>query len=94
MADNKIMPHHAETWNGYTLDELRYQRALNMARLEIEKEKLTAATSEMKRGLPSLSTGHGILSKIAGSLSYIDYAVLAFRLFRTASKAFRGLRRR
>lgn len=94
MADKKLMPHHSDNWDGYTLDELRYQRALNMARLEIEKEKLNAGITEMRRGLPTINSGHGILSKIAGSLSYIDYAVLAFRIFRTVSKAFRGLRRR
>lgn len=88
------MPHNSENWNGYTLDELRYQRALTSARLEIEKEKLMQGINSMRSGLPSFSSGNSILAKIAGSLNYIDYAVLAFRLFKTVSKAVRGFRRR
>lgn len=93
MNNKKLLPHHAENWNGYSLDELRYQRAVTMARIEIEKEKLAVGIDDLRQGIPFVGGGRGLLSKIAGSLNYIDYAMLAFRAFRSASKLFRSLRR-
>lgn len=93
--DKKALPHHADNWNGYSLDELRYQRAVTLAHLEIEKEKLALAAADAREGIPVVGgMRSGIMAKIAGSLSYVDYVVLAFRTFRTISRAIRGLRRK
>lgn len=86
--EKKNITHHDADWGGYTLDDLRYQRAVTLARMEVEKEKLMLGVDEVKSGMPGAG-GSGIMGKIVGSLSYIDYIVLAFRLTRSLSRAFK-----
>ncbi len=65
-------------WNGYTIDELRYKRALTTARLDIQKERLLNQVNAVKGSFGMLE-GRGIVGKMLRSLNYIDYAVLAFQ---------------
>lgn len=80
-------------WDGFTLDELRYERAYAAAKTEISKEKFYAALNNVTNG----GKKAGLLQTVMGGLSYFDYGVIAFRL---GSKVFnlfrslRGLRRR
>ncbi len=70
-------------WKGYDIDELRYQMAYTQARLEIEKERMSASA----RGIyssTSLTKSGGIVSKLLGGLNYFDYAIIAFRLWKKA----------
>lgn len=78
---NKTVPHHAADWSGYTIDELRYQRAINSARLEIQKERLLNQVATI-RGTFGTVEGKGIFGKMIRSLNYFDYAVLAFQTVR------------
>lgn len=71
-------PHDNPEWNGYTIDELRYQRALTTARLDIQKERLLNQVNAVKGSFGMLE-GRGIVGKMLRSLNYIDYAVLAFQ---------------
>lgn len=71
-------------WRGYTLDELRYRRALTSVAVEIEKDRMARALSGAVPNV--LRGGRGsrrfMLSKIFGALSYMDYLVLGWRLLR------------
>ncbi len=91
--EKKLLARDDENWKGYTLDDLRYERAVALARLEIQKEKLAMSASEMRSGVPGIAGG-GILGKLMGSLNYLDYAILAFRTFRFVSKRFRSFRKK
>lgn len=84
----KKAPHHHDNWQGYTIDELRYQRALTSARLEIQKEKLSNQFQTI-RGTFGMVEGKGIMGKMLSSLNYVDYAVLAFQTVRRLSALFR-----
>lgn len=89
----KLKPHDEPGWKGYTLDELRYQKAVAMIRLEMEKEKISAGFSQMKNGMPMMSTG-GIAGKIMGSLNYLDYALIAYKSVTKITSMVRKMKRR
>ncbi len=74
---------------GYGIDELRYRRAYALAKYEMAKMRMAETIESVKGGFSSTGRG-GILSKILGSLNYVDYAILAYRI---VSK-FARLRRR
>ncbi len=62
---------------GMDIDELRYQRALALARYEMAKYHLKESASSVTE---NFTRPRGILGKLLGSLNYMDYAILAFRL--------------
>lgn len=86
----KIQDHQREDneWKGYTIDELRYQRAYALARLELEKEKIVSGFHHIYKSTPG-TMGTGIMRKMMGGLTYIDYAVLAYKLGHRIYKMFR-----
>lgn len=69
------------SWNGYSFDELRYQRALTMIKCEMEKEKLKGVVASVKQGgLPMLGGGkYGLVNKMLGALDFADYSFIAFK---------------
>lgn len=73
-------------WNGYTYDELMYQRVLVKTRIEIEKYRLGNATESFRRDNALLNGS--LLSRVFGAVSWVEYAVLAFRVFRRVRAAF------
>lgn len=72
---------HADPWQGLSLDELRFQMALNHARREIVGAQLHAIGQEVSDGRLMKSVQGGLISKLLTSLNYLDYAVLAFNVF-------------
>lgn len=74
---------------GYDLDELRFRRAYALAKYEMAKTRLVEDLSAAKEKMP-LASGNGIAGKILGSLNYLDYAMIAFRVF----SKIRGFRRK
>ena len=80
-------------WKGYTLDELRYRRALVGARMEIEKYRLNALTEQYRRMPQRLSGSGSLLGRVLGAFSYAEYAIVGFKLVRGIMKLFRKRRR-
>lgn len=84
-------PLSSKKWRGYTLDELRYRRALTAVAVEIEKARMSRSVSGIvPNGLRRRSPGRFMLSKLLGSLSYMDYILLGWRLLRK----LKGIKRR
>lgn len=77
----------APEWRGYDIDELRYQQAYAQARLEIEKERM-AASAQALYSNSAISRRGGIVGRVLGSLNYMDYAFLAFKICRKAYTLF------
>ena len=73
---------------GMDIDELRYQRALALARYEMAKYHLKESVGSVTE---SFTRPRGIIGKLLGSLNYLDYAMLAFRL---GSKLIKWRRKR
>lgn len=92
MSATKILPHERPEWNGYTLDELRYMRAYTAARLEINRDRMQRNLVNLKNAGPVSKSG--ILGKILGTLSYLDIALVTFRIGSKALRAMRLLKRK
>lgn len=96
------VPHLQEDFKGYTLNELRYQRALIALKREYCKESLMVSAKEAHKMLPFNSSGNraaskhmtGLAGKIVGGLNYVDYAMLGFSVFGAVRKVFRLFHRK
>lgn len=88
----KQLPHKQDSWHGYTMDEMMYQKAFLLARMEVSKTRLTNSIEEFRTGFPGVKGG-SIWSKVLSSFSYLDYAVLAFKLGSRVARLMRTMRR-
>lgn len=79
-------------WRGLTLDELRYLRALNGVRIEVKQQQLVELCRENMGGLISQQSGKGLLYKMMSGLSWLDYALFAFKFGRRIAKTLRTFR--
>lgn len=77
----------ADTWKGYSLEELRFQRMLALTRIEVERSKLLDAAEDTRRNLPVV--GSATASTLFSSISKVEYIILAIRLFRKLAPLFR-----
>ena len=71
-------------WDGYTLEQLRFQRALALIKLENEKAKLTQKANNQLAQFKSQTTAKGLTGNIfklvSGRLKWVDYALIAFNV--------------
>lgn len=90
-----------EAFKGYSMEELRYQRAMMALRKEFCKAKVMESVREIrpKRDRQAGGTGRSkfalatqIASKVFSNLNTIDYVLMGISLFGTARKGFRLLR--
>lgn len=96
----ELTDNQASNFEGYTLDELRYQRALLALRKEFCKSRVLNQLNNIREGKTSTdSKGRkttrmgGVLGKVMSSLNYIDYALMGYSLFGTGLKVFKFFRR-
>lgn len=91
------------SFKGYTLEELRYQRALVTLKKEFCKAKLVKNFDKLKNTNPfSPSSAAGnlpsksrfIITKLLTGLNYLDYAVLGFSIFNSVRKVTSIFRRK
>ncbi len=92
MSNTKVLPHSREDWEGYTIDEVRYLRAYTAARMEIARERLQANAKSFVSGNGASGGGTGIMSRILGTLSYLDIALVTFKLGKSIFRIFRTVR--
>lgn len=76
-------------WRGYNLEELRYARAVNMARREIQKSRLQYLTAQTTEQIKDQARPSALISRVAGAINYVDYAVMAFTIFKKILPLFR-----
>lgn len=89
-------------FKGYTIEELRYQRAMMALRKEFCKAKVMESVQGLRPGGSSriksdhTSSKMAIVSKIAGTLfsnlNTLDYILMGISLFGTARKGYRLIR--
>lgn len=108
MSENKNTPATAvkdEKFKGYSIEELRYQRALLALRKEFCKSKVLNSIDKIKN--PYRSSGEsgkgflgkagkvaGIAGKILSNLNIIDYAMVGASLFGSGKKIYKLIRRK
>lgn len=79
-----------QEWRGYTLEELRYQRALAAIRCEIGNEKLKSSVANVQNGIKSNGLRSVFFSSnVLSGLKFADYLILGFKLSRLVSKLWK-----
>lgn len=87
-----------DAFKGYTLEELKYQRAMMALRKEFAKAKILQSLEAMK---PSKKTGsagsvlgsrfallRSLGGKVFSNFNVLDYVMIGMSLFGTAKKAY------
>lgn len=95
-------PHTTSGFKGYTMDELRYQRALIALKREYCKESIYEAAHKLHEASPFSANGQkgiarhlgGVTGKIVGGLNYVDYLLIAFSAFGTVKKVLHFFRKK
>lgn len=91
------------TFKGYTLEDIHYQRALVMLQREFAKEKIAADIHKIKKRGPfgvtgkdasSLTKAGTVVSKLINGFNYMDYALVGFSAFSTIRKVFRFFKKK
>lgn len=89
-------------FKGYTLDELKYQRALLLLKKEFLKEKALKQAKQVKERIPIVNgksplssvSPTGLVGRVVRGLSYADYLMLGFSVFNAGRKMFSIFKKR
>lgn len=83
MTDNNPIQSNSDSWNGYTLEELRQRRLLAYVKVQLQKEKLTSSLAASQE-----ARSKGLLGLISGNMSVFDYVRLGFKAYLFARRFF------
>lgn len=86
MTDQANLPEKSH-WKGYTIDQLRYHRAVALIRIDVEKEKISREYSRFSQG--NLLLSKSLFSRVVSVMSYADFIVLGVKLWRKVSPIFK-----
>ncbi|MDE6098291.1 MAG: hypothetical protein K2G24_05330 [Muribaculaceae bacterium] len=75
-----------QSWQGYDFNELVCRRVLTDARIEAQKTRLAETAQTVKKENPLVSMRN--LRSLATAVSFIDYGILAVRLYRRIKPLF------
>lgn len=93
MKENTTGMNGVPEWKGYTLEELQYQKALVLVRLEMQKERLSGLKESLVNGSKT-----NVVSRLWGQYSanknVIQYAIVGFKMFQTVRKILKRFRRK
>lgn len=82
-------------WKGYTLDQLRFQRALAAIKSEVAKERITAKLSQAKAQASSGNVRSLLFgSEVIGRLKTIDYLLIGYKVSKLSYKLWHRFSRR
>lgn len=89
-------------FKGYTMAELRYQRALLLIRREFVKEKALKELEDIKKRVPIIngksplnnSASGNLVGKLLRGLNFADYIILGYQVLRIGRKIGSKIRRR
>lgn len=70
----------SERWRGYTIDEIQYQKALSLLKLEIQKERLAAAKNNLVAPLSYNKWGK-VISSANSYRNIVTYAFAGYKLY-------------
>ncbi len=79
-----------DRWEGYSLDRLAYERAVTMARIVIERRRVTEDFSRLREGNVMLS--RRTFGRLLSLVSFTDMFVMGVKLIRTVYPLFRKRR--
>jgi len=82
----KLSSAKKDTWEGYSFDRLAYERAVTLARIEIEKHRLAVDLERTRQGNMILS--RTTFSRLLGLVNFTDMVVVGVKLWRAVSPIF------
>lgn len=105
MADNNSNIDYAvdnkPKFKGYTLEELRYQRAVISLKREFCKSRILSKVHSVRKHNPISGSESGVGSKIAyflpkviNGMGYLDYALMGWSAFSSVRKVFSIFKRK
>ena len=92
MSNAKQLQHNTVECKGYTIEDIRYARAYTAARMELNRERLTARARDMQKNGLKPGVSKGMLGKMLGAFSYIDIALLTWRVGRKLFRVTRAIK--
>lgn len=89
-----LSPALENDFHGYTMDELRYQRALLLIKREFVREKAMKEMAKLKDRIPGVGNNsafgkistRGVIGKLVRGLDLADYLMLGFQTVRIGKK--------
>ena len=85
-ADQQRPPHQRKGFKGYTLEEMRFRRALTGLKIEMTTDKLRLmASPKMQKDVKTVT---GYMTGFENVLRYVDYAFLAYNVTRRIGSFF------
>lgn len=79
-------------WDGLTLDEVRYARALTETRIMISREILATRAQETFNGKGLGSNARTMMGRMLGALSWLDIGLISLRVGSKVAGIFRKRR--
>ncbi len=89
-----------ERFGGFTLEELRYRRAVADLKKQFAHAKIGSHIQKIQKKNPfagggsSMLKAGGMAGKLLTGLSYVDYAMIGFSIFNTGRKIFSFFRKK
>lgn len=91
MRSNYTIKRPEMEWDGLSLDEIRYARAITETRILISREILATRMQETIAGKSLGSGARTLMGRMLGALSWLDVGLISLRV---GSKALKILRHR
>lgn len=92
MKDNATEVNGVPEWKGYTLEELQYQKALVLVRMEMQKERLSGLKQQLVNGSKA-----NMISRLWGQYSanknIVQYTIAGFKMFQVVRKVVRSFKK-
>ncbi len=78
-------------WKGYTLSELRFQRALTLVRMDMASERLKRSSQIFDTHLNQVVAGN-IFLRLFSNINFAEYAAIGIRTLRTVVRFWQAFR--
>lgn len=90
-------PHKKDSFKGYSMEDLRYQRALVAMRKEFCKSKIAHTAHRIRKqgffgrsgNTSRMAHAGSLASKVISGLSYLDYVMIGMSVFGTGRKIYK-----
>lgn len=92
MKSNYTIKRPEMEWEGLTLDEIRYARALTETRIMISREILATRAQETFAGKGLGSNAKSLMGRMLGALSWLDIGLITLRVGSKVAGIFRHRR--
>lgn len=93
---NLTTPTQAAEWKGYTIDELKYHRAVALVKLELHKgalaKSVTTTTETISATRNRIFGGTG--KKFSGKLKFLNYIIIGYKSASTAINLWNTFKRK